>query len=322
VNTAVVFQTFFDADRDLCIQSVYRYTHHRLARQEPEARNKTEVTLKPFRFFRQTVKIPGMLKPLQQFPADIKKNICCVLTDIDDTLTIDGRLPSAALVAMERLEAAGKRVIPITGRPAGWCDHIARMWPVAAVVGENGAFYHRYDRARREMQRSYFKTADARTADRRRLEELKVKILAEVPGCAVSADQAYREADLAIDFCEDVPRLSPAAVARIVQIFEAAGARAKVSSIHVNGWFGDYDKLTMTRRLFREVFKQDLEAIKTQVVFAGDSPNDQPMFAFFPHGVGVANVRQFIGRMDALPTWVTQQEGGLGFAELAEVLLS
>jgi hypothetical protein len=277
---------------------------------------------KPFRFLRQAAKMPDMLKPVRQFPADIKKRVRYVLTDIDDTLTLCGRLPAAALAAMERLEAVGKRVIPITGRPAGWCDHIARMWPVAAVVGENGAFYYRYDRGLRKMQRSYYKRADARTADRRRLNELKAKILAEVPGCAVSADQGFREADLAIDFCEDVPALSPASVDRIVQIFEAAGAQARVSSIHVNGWFGAYDKLSMTRRLFREAFKQDLEAIKTQVVFAGDSPNDQPMFAFFPHGVGVANVRQFVGRMDALPTWVTQQEGGLGFAELAEVLLS
>jgi len=263
-----------------------------------------------------------MLKPFQQFPADIKKGVRYILTDIDDTLTLGGRLPSEALAAMERLEAAGMRVIPITGRPAGWCDHIARMWPVAAVVGENGAFYYRYDRALRKMQRSYFKTADARAADRRRLEEVKAKILAEVPGCAVSADQAYREADLAIDFCEDVPRLSPAAVDRIVQIFEAAGAQAKVSSIHVNGWFGAYDKLTMTRRLFRDAFKEDLEAIKARVLFAGDSPNDQPMFAFFPNSVGVANVREFAGRMDVLPAWVTRQEGGLGFAEIVDGLLS
>jgi hypothetical protein len=264
----------------------------------------------------------GMLKPFQQFPTDLKKNIRYVLTDIDDTLTIDGRLPSAALFAMERLEAAGMRVVPITGRPAGWCDHIARMWPVAAVVGENGAFYYRYDRGLHEMQRSYFKTADARAADRRRLEALKLKILAEVSGCAVSADQAFREADLAIDFCEDVPRLSSEKVERIVQIFEAAGAWAKVSSIHVNGWFGAYDKLTMTGRLFREVFGEDLEAIKSQVIFAGDSPNDQPMFAFFPHSVGVANIREFAGRMSALPAWVTRQAGGLGFAEMTEVLLS
>jgi HAD superfamily hydrolase (TIGR01484 family) len=264
----------------------------------------------------------AMLRPVQHFPADVKKQVRYVLTDIDDTLTLDGRLPGAALAAMERLEAAGKRVVPITGRPAGWCDHIARMWPVAAVVGENGAFYYRYDRARRNMQRSYFKAADARAADRRRLEELKTKILAEVQGCAVSADQAFREADLAIDFCEDVPRLPAEAVDRIVRIFEAAGAQAKVSSIHVNGWFGEYDKLTMTRRLFREAFQEDLEAIKTQVVFAGDSPNDQPMFAFFPNAVGVANIKQFAGCMQALPAWVTRHDGGLGFVEMVETLMS
>jgi HAD superfamily hydrolase (TIGR01484 family) len=263
-----------------------------------------------------------MLKPFQQFPADIKKSVRYVLTDIDDTLTIGGRLPSAALSAMERLEAAEMRVIPITGRPAGWCDHIARMWPVAAVVGENGAFYYRYERALRKMQRSYFKTAIARAADRQRLEDVKVKILGEVPGCAVSADQAYREADLAIDFCEDVPRLPVEAVDKIVRCFEAAGARAKVSSIHVNGWFGDYDKLTMTRRLFREAFEEDLEAIKARVIFVGDSPNDQPMFAFFANSVGVANIREFAGRMNALPPWVTRQEGGMGFAEMVEALLS
>jgi HAD superfamily hydrolase (TIGR01484 family) len=263
-----------------------------------------------------------MLTPVQQLPADTRQHARFVLTDIDDTLTIDGRLPAAALAAMERLEAAGRQVIPVTGRPAGWCDHIARMWPVAAVVGENGAFYFRYDRSLRRMERAYFKTADARAADRRRLEALKATILAEVPGCAVSADQAFREADLAIDVCEDVPALPPAAVDRIVQLFAAAGARAKVSSIHVNGWFGAYDKLAMTRRLFSEVFQKNLEDVKIQAVFAGDSPNDQPMFGFFPNSVGVANVRGFAGRMQVLPRWITQQAGGFGFAELVEVLLS
>jgi hypothetical protein len=262
------------------------------------------------------------MRDFRDFPSHLKKNIRYVLTDIDDTLTLHGLLPAAALAAMERLQDAGVAVIPVTGRPAGWCDHIARMWPVAAVVGENGAFYYRYDRERRKMERRYFKTAEQRAADRGRLEEVKRKILAEVPGCAVSADQAYREADLAIDFCEDVPRLAAPEVERIVRIFEAAGAQARISSIHVNGWFGQYDKLSMTRRLFHEVFNEDLEAIKTHMIFAGDSPNDQPMFAFFPNAVGVANVREFSGRMSALPAWITQQEGGWGFAEMVAVLLS
>jgi len=262
------------------------------------------------------------MKPFQDFPSSLKKNIRYVLTDIDDTLTLRGLLPAAALAAMERLQDAGVAVIPITGRPAGWCDHIARMWPVAAVVGENGAFYYRYDRDLKKMERCYFKTAEQRAADRGRLEEVKVKILAEVPGCAVSADQAFREADLAIDFCEDVPRLTAPEVDRIVRIFEEAGAQAKISSIHVNGWFGAYDKLTMTRRLFREVFNEDLEAVKARMIFTGDSPNDQPMFAFFPNAVGVANIREFADRMSVLPAWVTQREGGLGFAEVVDMLLA
>ncbi|MEJ5358462.1 MAG: HAD-IIB family hydrolase [Desulfobacterales bacterium] len=262
------------------------------------------------------------MRDFREFPADAKRGVRFVLTDIDDTLTLNGRLPAAALEAMERLEAAGLCVIPVTGRPAGWCDHIARMWPVAAVVGENGAFYFRYRRAERRMERRWAKAEDERRSDRARLEAIRRRVLAEVPGCAVAADQAYREADLAIDYGEDVPPLPATAVARIVRIFEDAGARAKVSSIHVNGWFGSYDKLSMTGLLFAEVFSKSLEEAAREAVFIGDSPNDQPMFARFPHSVGVANIRRFADALHHPPRWVTRQEGGLGFCEMAAILLS
>ncbi len=262
------------------------------------------------------------MKPFDQFPAADKKNIAYVLTDIDGTLTNNGRLPAVVFTAMERLKGAGIRIIPITGRPAGWCDHIARMWPVDGLVGENGAFYFRYDDHLRKMKRRYAKPEKQRLMDRRRLETIKQEILQKVPGCRVSADQAYREADLAIDFCEDVPRLPPEAIDAIVRYFENAGARAKVSSIHVNGWFGDYDKLTMTRLLFEEVFNFPLDEIRRQVIFIGDSPNDSPMFAYFPHGVGVANILQFKGQMAHDPAWVTKGEGGYGFSEMVAGLLA
>ena len=141
-----------------------------------------------------------------------------------------------------------------------------------------------------------------------------------MPGAAVAADQPYRECDLAVDFREDVAPLADADVDRIVALFEDAGAKAKVSSIHVNGWFGNYDKLSMTRKLFDEVFGVDLDTVRDQVVFAGDSPNDAPMFDYFPHAVGVANVADFAGRLDAEPAWVTEGRGGNGFAELAAAL--
>jgi len=262
------------------------------------------------------------MKPIGKMPESIKKNIRYILADIDDTLTSGGRLPAVVFAAMERLQKAGIWLTPITGRPAGWCDHIARMWPVAGIVGENGAFYFYYDDQQRKMRRRYFKTEKQRSADREKLEKLKLQILKKIPGCRVSADQRYREADLAIDYCEDVPPLPAEAVDRIVRLFEAVGARVKISSIHVNGWFGEYDKLTMTRILFAEIFKDDLESVKGEIIFIGDSPNDVPMFRFFPHSVGVANFLALQEKMMHLPAWITQQEGGFGFAEMVDSILA
>jgi len=244
-----------------------------------------------------------------------------VLCDIDDTLTWRGRLGVNAYEALARLRDEGVVVLPITGRPAGWCDHIARMWPVDGVVGENGAFYFRYDDDARTMIRRYWRNAAERGADRNKLDELCLRILADVPGSAIASDQAYREADLAIDFCEDVPALPDAEVQRIVDIFESAGAVAKISSIHVNGWFGDYDKLSMTRLALTELFGIDIDAAPETIAFVGDSPNDSPMFGFFPLSVGVANVREFEGRLPAEPAWITTRPGGDGFAEFADLLL-
>ena len=262
------------------------------------------------------------MTPVHQFPTALKASIRYVLADIDDTITIGGRLPSVALAAMERLQAAGKTVLPITGRPAGWCDHIARMWPVDGVVGENGAFYFHYDSNKGQMRRRYWRSEQQRIKDRDQLKQLKKIILKEVPGCKISADQAYREADLAIDFCEDVPPLPTAEVERIVTLFELAGAQAKISSIHVNGWFGRYNKLAMTRIFFDEVLGQDLERVKHQVCFLGDSPNDEPMFAFFSCGIGVANIVRFAPKMMHQPAWVTIGKGGHGFAEFVDILLT
>ena len=261
------------------------------------------------------------MRPLAEFPPQVRRAVRYVLADIDDTLTCDGRLPGAAYGAMERIRAAGLKMVPITGRPAGWCDLIARQWPVDGVVGENGAFFFAYDDDSRTMTRRFWKDAAERAADRERLARLGDEILAAVPGAALSADQPYREADLAIDYCEDIDCLSDDAVARIKALFEDAGAQAKVSSIHVNGWFGDYDKLAMTRILFREAFHVDLEAVRETVVFAGDSPNDAPMFDYFPHAVGVANVADFADRLDAEPAWITCTRGGHGFTELARAIL-
>ncbi len=116
------------------------------------------------------------MNPLSEFPAEARRAVRFVLCDIDDTITDRGRLPAASLDAMERLQAAGFRVMAITGRPAGWCDHFARMWPIDGVVGENGAMFFRYDHAARRMDRLYWKSAEERAADQERMAALAREI--------------------------------------------------------------------------------------------------------------------------------------------------
>ncbi|MEC7193776.1 MAG: HAD family hydrolase, partial [SAR324 cluster bacterium] len=193
-------------------------------------------------------------------------------------MTTDGRLEGSAYLAIEKLHQAGLVTIPITGRPAGWCDMIARFWPVDGVVGENGAFYFAYDRNSAKMRRCYVRSKEQRLEDQTKLASLKKEILQKVPGSAISADQAYREADLAVDFCEDVAPLSNESVLKIKNIFEDSGAVAKISSIHVNGWFGDYDKLSTCQLFVSSELGFELSEQREKFIFVGDSPNDEPMF--------------------------------------------
>lgn len=237
-----------------------------------------------------------------------------ILHDIDDTITNDGKLLPESYAALWELSRAGFKVIPVTGRPAGWCDLILRQWPAAAVVGENGAFVDYFDGPEKKR---FFHPAVPRERLSEKLAEIRDACLTGVPGCRVSKDQHYRICDLAIDFNEDV-HLGLAAAGKIKAICEAHGAIAKVSSIHVNTWFGDYSKVEMACLFLREVWGED--DLEKKVIFFGDSPNDEPMFAHFPLSVGVANIKPFESTLEHLPAFVTEGEGGIGFAEAARLL--
>lgn len=260
------------------------------------------------------------MQPLSALDPAAARAVRAVFTDIDDTLTSDGLLEAEAFEGIWALARAGIAVVPVTGRPAGWCDHFARMWPVAGVVGENGAFSFRYDREARRFERDFVLDQAERDQLQARLARVRDDILAAVPRARIASDQAYRIHDLAVDFCEDVvPSLSADEIDTIVRVFHQHGATAKVSSIHVNGWFGSYDKLGMIRRFSQRVLGLDhLDA----EIYVGDSPNDEPAFAAFPQAVGVANVRDFADRLRHPPAFVTEARGGRGFVELARALLA
>jgi HAD superfamily hydrolase (TIGR01484 family) len=242
--------------------------------------------------------------------------------DIDDTLTRRGKLLASAYSALWKLQAAGFRLIPVTGRPAGWCDCIVREWPVDGIVGENGAFALWEEIQNGEWRLPTLKSLyhpNAVKNDHPVLKRIREQAFAEVTGLRDAKDQFARLYDIALDFAEEEPILSLSDAERVREIALAQGAIAKISSIHVNIWMGNYDKLSMAERFLKERF--DWNGDLTEVFFVGDSPNDEPMFARFP-ACAVANIRRFQNLITTPPTFVTAQEGGDGFAEFAEILLA
>lgn len=269
------------------------------------------------------------MRPLSewQVPADLAG----VFTDIDDTLTTNGAITEQALTALTDLKAAGLRVIAITGRPAGWSEPLASTWPVDAIVAENGAValvpnssqngLKPLSDKRQPLSKIYQQDADTRRANYTRMQTTLADIETLVPGARRARDSAGRECDIAIDHSE-FTHLPQAAIDRCVALMRAAGMHATVSSIHINGWYGTHDKLQGARWIARELFGHSLDAEMDRWVYVGDSTNDEQMFRHFAHSVGVANIARFLPQLKHPPRYVTQEERGAGFAELAHAILN
>lgn len=251
---------------------------------------------------------PLALMPLNPKPAG-------VFFDIDDTFTQDGLLMPDALAALHAWQTSGRLAVAVTGRPAGWCDHIARMWPVDAVVGENGAFWFRYLREERRMRRRFMQDDATLIANRKRFDAIARSVMQAEPLVALSADQAWRACDLAIDFAEDVQTDGLACADRVAKLLRAAGMNVKISSIHVNAWFGNHDKLSTSMLMAEEEFGINAISLAREHLYLGDSPNDAPMFGFFDRSIGVANVLAYGDRVSPLPAYVCRAESSQGFAE-------
>ena len=242
-----------------------------------------------------------------------------VFTDIDDTLTTDGAITPDALQALADLKAAGLHVVPITGRPVGWSEPFARIWPVDALVAENGAVALVQPEGQ-PLNKLYQQTQHTRQANFERMQQVLARIEHEVPGARRAQDSAGRETDIAIDHSE-FTHLPQAQIEAVVRLMQSEGMTATVSSIHINGWYGKHDKLAGARWIVRELWGRDLDAEQERWVYVGDSTNDQAMFRHFAHSVGVANIRRFEAQLEYPPRYITQAERGAGFAEVVRHLL-
>jgi hypothetical protein len=256
--------------------------------------------------------------PWSQAPTERLAGLRGVLTDIDDTLTRDGAIEPAALLALRDLAAAGCPVIAITGRPAGWSEPFALAWPVAAIVAENGGVMLR--RAHDGTLRHDFAQPPAeRAANFARLQACAAAVLREVPGATLAQDSPGRLTDIAIDHSE-FAHLDPAQIDAVLAVMRAHGLSATVSSIHVNGWIGGHSKWTAAEWAVQALTAQPFAPARW--LYVGDSTNDQLMFERMPLSVGVANIARFWAGLRSKPAYVTAGERGMGFAEVAAALLA
>ncbi len=250
------------------------------------------------------------LAPLQRFSA-----VQFVLTDMDETLTYRGRLAAATYSALERLQDSGIRVIPVTAAPAGWCDQMARMWPVDGVIAENGGLFLTRGNDGHSVTRTYWHAPEGVDEVQRRLQSIAAQIEVSLPHAQRADDQAFRLTSLAYR------RSGTEQDQQIVRALIDAGADATINNLWVLGWLGGYDKLSMSKRVLAEAFGVDAETARDVVAYSGDSTNDAPMFAYFKHTAGVSTVVDYLPQLPVPPAWITQGPGGAGFVEFVDAIL-
>jgi HAD superfamily hydrolase (TIGR01484 family) len=263
-------------------------------------------------------------RPWADLPPGATDGIVGVLTDIDDTLTTDGAITPEAFDALAQLRSAGLPVFAITGRPMGWSMPFMRPvdqggWPIEAIVAENGAVALLRDASTQALAIEYAQDEPTRVRNAQRLREVASRVLREVPGATLARDSAGRVTDIAIDHSE-FASLDASQVAAVVAVMKGAGMNASVSSIHVNGWFGEHTKLSGARWIVDRRLGKALDA--SRWVYVGDSTNDQAMFGHFPLSIGVANLMRFAGSLTVWPHYLTTGARGAGFAEVAATLLT
>jgi HAD superfamily hydrolase (TIGR01484 family) len=258
------------------------------------------------------------VQPIASFAAQDARALLGVCFDIDDTITKQGVLEASAYNALFDLARAGLKLIAVTGRPLGFAEVAARMWPVDLAVGENGAGY--IARRGHGLHCGYWDEASVRLVQQQKLREIRARVAHEMPHVKVSSDNWARRCDLAFDVGEE-ERLPRAEIDRLIALLRAEGAHTTVSSVHAHAQLSDHDKALGVARAAHEVLGLSADELRTRFLFVGDSGNDAAAFAWFAHTAGVANVTHFLDRLSVPPRYVAQAERGEGFAEIARTLL-
>lgn len=263
------------------------------------------------------------LPPFSSCPRRERAAVRHLFFDVDDTLTWQGGLPEEAASALYRAAERGLSLVAVTGRSAAWAELLLRLLPLKAAIAETGALCL-IKGARGNVEVLHAEPDAARRQDNdARRQAAAARVLREVKGARLALDNLGRAYDTAFDLVEDGPPVCDDDAARIRAILEEEGLTVAQSSVHINAWFGAFDKASMVERYLNEREGTSLDALGHTLVYAGDSKNDGAMFKRAGLSVGVANVKPHLAWLSArgeAPRYLTSAPGGFGFAEIVAAL--
>lgn len=244
------------------------------------------------------------------FSEEEKKRIQYVISDVDDTITSNGRISPFTLGALYSLRRKEKNTFLVTGGSYGWGDCYMRQWPVDGVIAESGAvlFVRDEDDSVQALFNPIINQAE--------VIKKKNELLKKTEGLPLSSDQPARLFDIAYD----KNKMDEAEIKVLKNILSFSGAYYSESSIHINAWFGDYNKLSAVKYFLSKVYKIKENDLLNKGIYVGDSFNDQELFGYFPTSIGMHSVEEKRNEFKTLPLYITEEGSGLGFCSVVEAL--
>lgn len=245
------------------------------------------------------------------FTEEERGRIKYIISDVDDTITRDGKLYPRVLDAVYRAKCSGRSIILVTGGSTGWADGYIRQWPVDAVIAESGAVFlcHNRDGSINSLINPAIKQ-DEVMQKRRKL----IEYTAPYP---FSSDQCVRIFDIAYDKAG----MSPSEIKALKNILVMFGASWAESSIHINAWFGNYSKKSALKHFMENALGIKEEEYLERGIYMGDSFNDQPLFEYFPLSIGMHTVEDNRDKFTSLPAYITKGTSGEGWVEMVDSLV-
>ncbi|MEB3337969.1 MAG: HAD family hydrolase [Leptolyngbyaceae bacterium] len=249
--------------------------------------------------------------PLSAATENYFQNIRFIATDMDGTLTHQGKFTQSLFQAFDHLANQGIQVLIITGRSAGWVSGLVHYLPVVGAIAENGGLFYPAPSA---VAQPLTPITDL-VLHRQQLAEVFQRLQAKFPDLQESSDNRFR----LTDWTFDVAGLTLAEIQQLAEHCQAWGWGFTYSTVQCHIKPLHQDKATGLLQVLKQHFPNYRP---DQILTVGDSPNDESLFntSQFPLSVGVANVLAYADQLAHQPAYVTTAAEAAGFCELAKLI--